>query len=254
MPPTLRRSYRFILVMLHLPFGAVIAAWLKLTSPLRRRPPGTAASPRWWFGRMCRILGLRVQVVGEASALPALWVPNHISWMDIVVLGSVAPVNFVSKAEIRSWPLFGWMARAGGTVFIPRGAHQARAVVDQVSQRLNGGCNVVIFAEGTTSDGRQVHKFYPRLFAAAVETACPVQPVAMRYPHADGVHPAAPFVGDDPFLTNLLRVLEQPSMKVEVTFCEVFSASERDRRGLADQASQAIARVVCPPLAQASGG
>ncbi len=239
--------------MLHLPVGALIAGWLKLTAPWRRRPPGTAASPRWWFGRMCRILGLRVKIFGEISALPAFWVPNHISWLDIVVLGSVAPTNFVSKAEIRSWPLFGWMAAAGGTVFIPRGAHQARAVVEQVSQRLGGGCNVVVFAEGTTSDGRQVRRFYPRLFAAAVAAACPVQPVAVRYPHPDGVHPAAPFIGDDPFLGNLLRVLEQPSMDVEVTFCEVFSAAERDRRGLAEQANAAIAQVVCPPAAEARG-
>ncbi len=232
--------------MLHLPVGALIAAWLAVTGPWRRRPPGTAASPRWWFGRLCRILRLKVRVRGEISDLPAFWAPNHISWMDIVVLGSLAPVNFVSKAEIRSWPLFGWMAAAGGTVFIPRGANQARAVVEQVTQRLNGGCNVVVFAEGTTSDGRQLRRFYPRLFAAAVEAGCLVQPVAMRYPHPQGVHPAAPFIDDDPFLTNLLRVLEQPSMEVEVSFLELFSAARRDRRGLAEQASEAIRQVVCP--------
>jgi 1-acyl-sn-glycerol-3-phosphate acyltransferase len=178
-------------------------------------------------------------------------VANHISWLDIVALGAVVPANFVSKSDIRGWPVFGWMAAAGGTVFIPRGQNQARAVADQVATRLDSGCSVVVFAEGTTSNGRQVRRFYPRLFAAAIEAGAAVQPVAVRFPHAEGVHPAAPFVDDDPFSSSLKRILEAPQIEVELVFCSVVAAAGRDRRGLAVETREAIVRAYGLPEEEA---
>ena len=151
----------------------------------------------WWHRRLLALLGLRVRVSGTPVVGAHLSVANHVSWLDIPLMGAVEPLRFVAKSEIRQWPLAGWLATAAGSFYIRRGKGGARPMLDRLSVYLRNGGAVVLFPEGTTTDGRQVLPFHARLFGAAIEAHCPVQPVARRYhPTADGRH-VAPFIGDD---------------------------------------------------------
>lgn len=225
-----------------LALGAVVASYLHLWRLLRRRDhPRLRAVVRWWHGRACRALAVSVRVAGGEPASAVLLAANHVSWLDIPVLGSLAPTGFVSKAEVAGWPFLGWLAAVGGTHFIPRGGHQAGAIAGAIRRRLAAGECVAIFPEGTTTDGTRLRPFFPRLFAAAVEAAAPVQPVALAYPFAGGVHPTVAFIDDETFPAHLWRVLGGPAIEAEVRFCPPLPARTTDRRSLAREAREAIA-------------
>jgi lyso-ornithine lipid O-acyltransferase len=199
----------------------------------------------WWLGRAARIAGVRVCVRGTPVPGPALLVSNHVSWLDIPVLGGIAPMGFLSKAEVRRWPVLGWFATVAGTRYIERGAHATADVVRRIVADLGLGRRVHVFAEGTTTDGRDVRRFHPRLLAAAQEAACPVQPVAIRYlPAADGGPGPAPFIDNAVLFFHALRVLAEPRIDVEVTFLPALGADDKDRRGIAEEARQAVRAVV----------
>ena len=244
----LRRLRRLAGLLAVVALGAVLCVYFTLWRWLRRRRhprlPGVA---RWWEGRVCRALGVSVRLAAGRPATPALLVANHVSWLDIVALGSLTPMAFVSKAEVRGWPVIGWLAAVGGTLFIPRGAHQAGAIAQAIRERLARGESIVIFPEGTTTDGSRLRPFFPRLFAAAVEADATVQPAAVAYPWQGGVHPAAPFIGDETFASHLWRVLAEPGIEVEVRFCDPLAAAAADRRGLAQRARAAIAAALGLP-------
>lgn len=241
----LRRSYRLLLLTLLVLFG--IAATLVL-APRDAGRPRTArhrAVIRAWHALVCRVLGLRVQVYGEPLAGPALLVANHISWLDIPVIGSATDAAFLSKAEVRRWPVIGWLAERSGTLFIRRGGKDAANAAAEVMtfQLLRGG-SVLIFPEGTTTTGERMRRFHPRLFAAAQRAERPVQPVALRYLRAPGEPNVAPFVGDDTFPAHLWRVLGAAPFQVEVIFCPPIASQGVDRRRLAEEAQLRIATVL----------
>ncbi len=224
--------------------GLLVAA-LRLRRP-RGTPPdaGQQAWVRRWLGWAARLLGVRLRVSGRPEPGPVLVVANHISWLDIVVLGAARPAVFVAKAEIRRWPVLGWLSAAAGTLFIRRGGkHAAEGVAQAMRETLRAGVTVAVFPEGTTTDGRQVRRFHPRLLAAAQDAGVPVQPVALTYPHERGVHPAVPFTGDDTFLRSALRILGARGIVAELRFCPALAPRE-DRRRLAQEAYDCIARVV----------
>ncbi len=193
------------------------------------------------MGRLCRLLRLRVTSRGAPPQSAVFLVANHVSWLDIPLIGGVAGLAFVSKAEIRTWPIFGWMAAQGGTLFIPRGAGQAAEIARGITASIGAGSSVLVFPEGTTTEGVELRPFYPRLFAAALETAAVVQPVAVRYLCASGPHPTAPFVGDESFPSHLWRVLAEPEIVAEVCFLEPLATPPGDRRAVAVACRQAIA-------------
>jgi 1-acyl-sn-glycerol-3-phosphate acyltransferase len=242
--PWIRILYRLPLALGLLLVGLVLAA-LRL-----RRPPGTSpdagqrALVSRWLGWAARVLGVRIRTGGRPAPGPVLLVANHVSWLDIVVLGSTLPVVFVAKAEIRDWPLVGWLAALAGTLFIRRGGkHAAETVAQAMTEALRAGVSVAVFPEGTTTDGRQVRRFHPRLLAAAQSAGVPVQPAAITYPHERGVHPAVPFIGRDTFLRSALRVLTAGGIVAEVRFCPALAPRE-DRRSLAQEAHDCIEAIV----------
>jgi len=203
----------------------------------RHRP----ALVRWWHRRLCRILAIDVRVRG-LPADAALLTANHVSWLDIPVLGAVCATVFVSKAEVRRWPLVGWLAGTAGTLFISRGGNQSRQVTRDIADVLNNGRRLVLFPEGTTTDGSGVRPFHPRLLAAAVDSDLPIQPVALRYFRGRELDPVAPFIGDEPFSHHLWRILRQGRTRVEVVFCTPLQPpfTDRSRRQLAYAARHAI--------------
>jgi 1-acyl-sn-glycerol-3-phosphate acyltransferase len=142
----------------------------------------------YWVG-VRRILGLRVTVRGERAAVrPVLFVANHCSWIDIVALGSVLPGCFVSKADVAGWPAVGWVAKLGRTVFVSRGKATMVAERDEMNRRLARGDNLILFPEGTTSDGTRILPFQSGFLALAESPARPaIQVVTIVYDGLEGL-------------------------------------------------------------------
>jgi lyso-ornithine lipid O-acyltransferase len=231
--------WRGVRIAEHLMTGALVAVVVAIGQRLGYRIAWLDAVVGWWHRRLLRCLSVRVQI--EGTIFPdALLVGNHVSWLDIPVIGTQGPVRFLSKAEVRRWPLIGWMSELAGTLFIARGAHQVGEAVRQVRACILAGYPVVVFPEGTTSDGRQVHRFHPRLFAIRQQTELAVQPVALRYGLGPEPDPVAPFVGDDTLVAHLWRLLRHPGMDVWVAFLDPIPVADLDRRGMADAARLAI--------------
>ncbi len=237
------RSLRTILLIAgHLATGTAIAGYIALLSRLGRRPDWISAATRRWHRRLCVILGLRVQVDGR-PAPGCLLIGNHISWLDIPALGAQGEIGFLSKAEVRDWPLIGWLAETAGTHFIERRANRIHEISAMLHRRIAQGHTLMIFPEGTTSDGAEVLRFHPRLFALAREARLEIQPVAIAYRRAaDGQRDTvAPFIGDDTLLAHLLRVIRHPGLTVEIRFLPPLpSVEETSRRALAERTRSAI--------------
>lgn len=228
---TFRLYVRFARLGLHLAVGAVLAV-LTGSAFVRYRAFQQPAI-RWWHRRFCRILAIDIRVHGEAADGHALWVSNHISWLDIPVLGARFPVYFLSKAEIARWPVVGWLARSAGTLFIQRGAGDAGQVSGQLAVHLREGRNVLFFPEGTTTDGRRLKRFFHKLFGAATATDTPVQPVLLVYrDRDDALHPHAPFVGDDEFMSHATEILKGDRIVVDILILPPEPVAGRDARTL----------------------
>jgi 1-acyl-sn-glycerol-3-phosphate acyltransferase len=210
-----RLYVRFARLGLHLVVGAVLAVLCGAAFVQYRAFQQPVI--RWWHRRFCQILNIRVRVQGAPIEGHALWVSNHISWLDIPVLGAQFPVYFLSKAEVAQWPVVGWLARVAGTLFIRRGAGDAGQVTTQLAGHLNAGRNILFFPEGTTTDGQGLKRFFHKLFSAATATQLPVQPVLICYrDEDDGLHPHAPFVGDDEFMSHAVEILKGGAIAVDI--------------------------------------
>lgn len=228
----LRLYYRFTRLGLHLVEGAVLAVLCGAAFVQYR--PYQQPVIRWWHRRFCSILNLDIRLHGEVPTGHALWVSNHISWLDIPVLGAFFPVYFLSKAEVANWPVVGWLARVAGTLFIRRGSGDAGQVNDQLAAQLQAGRNVLFFPEGTTTDGQRLKRFFHKLFNAAVDTQLPVQPVLVCYRDAEnGLHPHAPFIDDDEFLDHVTSILKGDRINVDVMVLPAEQPAGRDARTLA---------------------
>ncbi|MFO1432878.1 MAG: lysophospholipid acyltransferase family protein [Candidatus Competibacteraceae bacterium] len=240
-----RRLLRISLITLHLLAG-ILMAWLVL------RPRAGKVVSTWpmmlWSRLLCRILGLRLVVHGKPLAGTTLFVANHISWLDIFCIAAVCPTHFLAKSEVATWPLFGWLCRRAGTVFIRRGGDNgAGEAAEQVTWRLHQGSRMAIFPEGTSTTGATVRRFYPRLLQSAIHVRCPVQAIALRYPTDRGINPVVPFVGDDDLLGHLWRLAGEPQLVAELTFCEPLPAAGQSRTSLAFQTHAQISAVLQQP-------
>src|SRR5437762_6517589 len=141
---------------------------------------------RRWSRVACRVVGIRVTTRGSMPR-SGLLVCNHLSYLDVIVLSSIRPCVFVAKRDVVAWPLFGWLARAAGTIFVDRERRLASAdVVDLVRDAITGGSLVILFPEGTSSDGSTVLPFKSALLESAVRLRCPVAAAAIEYALDDG--------------------------------------------------------------------
>jgi len=237
-----RPLWRFLRLVEHLITGALIGLYISTVSGFSRRPLWVPAVVRWWHGRLCRALGVRVRVSGRV-ARGCLLVANHVSWLDVPVLGSQAEMGFLSKAEVRRWPLVGWMSAIADTLFIERGANQVGRVGAQIASGLALGRTLVIFPEGTTSDGREVRRFHPRLFAVVQRPGLRIQPVALGYRSGSDQAPdtSVAYVGGDTLVANLWRVIRHPGLVAEIRFLPPMEPrAGEDRRSLSARARRHI--------------
>lgn len=237
--PSPKPFWRSLRVIEHLATGLSIALVIAAGRRFGLRAKWLPDVVRWWHARLCRALGVQVKVTGELAP-NALLAANHVSWLDIPVLGSWARMDFVSKAEVRDWPVIGWMARIVGTLFIARGANQAGVLIPRLGELVRAGGRVVVFPEGTTTDGSRLQRFHPRLFAAAQLEGVLVQPVALRYGTNAAPDPIAPFVGDDALLPHLLRLVRHPGLRVHVQFLRPLDGSAHSRRYISEHCRGAI--------------
>ncbi len=230
--------------------GIVVSTGTILTVLFQRGtlPPKGLQSwiTRWWHRGIAKSLGVPVRVYGTPRSEATLFVSNHISSFDIPALGSVLPARFLSKIEVKSWPLMGWLATRAGTLYIERGGREAAANTNKVmAEALSLRHNVVLFAEGTTTDGNP-KRFHSRLIQSAVDSNAWVQPVAIRYPDPDGnrVHPAALFMDDMSFKDSTRRMLSARQLEVEVHFGEPVSARNKTRDELARFSEAEVRRLL----------
>lgn len=155
---SLRVLWRGLQLALHVLLGVLLTPLIvtrQATGELRTHPDATS----WWHNRLADVLGVQITVAGYRPQAQALLVSNHISWLDIVVLGGLTHTDFLSKYEVREWPLIGWLAARSGTLFIRRGHGEAGAISEQIAQRLREKRILTLFPEGTTTDGREVRPF-----------------------------------------------------------------------------------------------
>ncbi|MDN5863238.1 MAG: 1-acyl-sn-glycerol-3-phosphate acyltransferase [Salinisphaera sp.] len=207
----------------------------------------------WWYRRLLVVLGIAICLEGELPDRGCLAVANHVSWLDIIVLGSLLDAAFLSKSEIGGWPLVGRFARYTGTVFLTRGAGATRQVIGEMAGALRDNRSVVLFPEATTGRELAPARFHPRLFAAAVETSANVQPIAIHYlpdGHGAGHHPLAPWVGEAGICAHFLRLFALRGLRVRVCFCAPLTAtSAHNRNNLAAASHAAIKTALLPGVA-----
>lgn len=248
---------------LRIAFGlaaAVVLSLVYLAIHLVSRRFGNHAArimPNVWARSCAWLLDLRIDAVGGmARARPLMLVANHVSWVDIIVMGAIAPVNFVAKADMARWPGLGALARAAGTVFVER-ERRARSgsQANALSARLVAGEPVVLFAEGSTSNGNEPLPFKSTLIAAAQialendgDRPVLVQPVSIVYVRQQGVplgragRARLAWYGDGDLAPHLFALLGEGGIDVEVRFGDpiAFSASS-DRKAVTRELERRVA-------------
>ncbi len=238
--------------------SAVLASFFALTVPLmpvqalllRTGSRRARTFPHWYHRQVCRLLGIRINVVGEVVRdRPVLLVANHTTWLDIPVLSAVTPVSFVAKKEVGSWPFVSTLARLQRTVFVDRTRRTAVGeTAGEIMGRLACGDTIVLFAEGTSSDGNRVLPFMTSLFAAAKPStgeadAAPdavVQPLSAVYTRLHGLplgradRPRVSWYGDMEMRGHAWELLKAGPLDVEIRIGDpVPLSSFADRKQLA---------------------
>ena len=191
---------------------------------------------RWFSTKLLRTLGVGMRVSGSPVPGGVLMVSNHISWLDILAMHAVCPqARFVSKADVKRWPLISQLAGAAGTLYLERDRKRdALRVVHVIAQSLQSGQMVAVFPEGTTSDGRAVLPFHANLLQAAIATESSVQPVALRFSDStDAVSRAVEFIGDTTLLQSLWRVVCGDGVTVRLHLLPPHATAHAERRALA---------------------
>jgi lyso-ornithine lipid O-acyltransferase len=217
------------------------------------RPKDFYRLPLLFHRNLLKLIGFDVRTHGGvASAAPVFFVANHVSYLDIPVLGAFIPASFVAKAEVAGWPLFGFLAKLQGTVFIERRSARAGQQRDQLTSHLAEGRNLIIFPEGTSSDGQMVLPFKSSLFGA-IETAAEdidilVQPVSVACTALDGLpltqnlRPFYAWYGDMTLLPHLWQAFKCDRFTIDLVFHPPIRAKELpDRKELAAACQRAVA-------------
>jgi 1-acyl-sn-glycerol-3-phosphate acyltransferase len=230
---------QFSRVMLHVLVGLCLCLvafpWLS--------PESKKSRIQIWSQQLLRIFGVRVKMNLTSMPGGTVVVANHISWLDIFVINSLAPCRFVAKSDIRSWPLLGWMAEQAGTIYISRGSKaDVKRIYQYLIDQIGAGERVAFFPEGTTAKQGQVLPFHANLFEAAIHAKVPIQPFALRYVDGAGaLHDAVEFIGDMTFAASLVNILMADEIVVELQGLDFIASDGAHRRELAAASRQAVA-------------
>jgi lyso-ornithine lipid O-acyltransferase len=243
--------------------GAILTTFLLFTLPLmpvqfvllRLSSRLARTFPHWYHRHVCRIIGITLDISGGVVRnQPVLVVANHVSWLDITVLSAVAPVSFVAKKEVAGWPFAGTLARLQRTVFVDRERRiSVGDTASEIMERLAGGDAVVLFAEGTSSDGNRVLPFKTSLFAAAkpsnavAPSGTVVQTVTVAYTRRNGLplgwagRRDFGYIGDVSMGQNAWQFLTRGPLVARIHIAEPIPLADfKDRKDLAKRAEQAV--------------
>ena len=244
-------SYKIFLIALLFVNGLIIVATVFpainiLYSAAQAKNKRDALKTRW-LSRFADIIKLQVNVEGVLPKKGALLVGNHISWLDIIVIGQHLPVYFVAKSDISSWPVIGYLAKQSGTIFIRRGdKRHIQTISEKMAWLLRQNSNLVVFPEGTTTQGDEVLPFHASLLQPALLTKSVIQPVALKYQGA--AKQLAPFVGDDAFVPHLIKMLALDKIEVQLSFLPVINDAGKNRYTLSIETREMILEKISEQL------
>ena len=254
------RAFGILVVFAAVTFALLPVQWsaVRLGIPLRR------SLPHHYHRFVCALFGIRIDLRGKPASGGVLMVANHTGWLDIPIFSAVLPVSFVSKAEVNSWPFFGTLARMQRSVFVRRERSQTLANRETIRQRLAEGDALVIFPEGTSSDGNRVLPFRSGLLSAAevplgsdpeAPVCLPVQPLSVAYVRVHGIpmgrenRPLFAWYGDMELVPHLWEALKTGPIDVVVEFHPVTTLDKvRGRKNLAAHCEDAVRRGVLSAL------
>jgi 1-acyl-sn-glycerol-3-phosphate acyltransferase len=243
---SLQASWRLLRVIAHI----LVGAWrIRVVFPGLTQPQRDAEVQAWARTMLAR-LAIELIVEGEPPAHgPMLLVPNHISWLDIVVLHAARHCRFVSKAAVQHWPVVGTLANGAGTLYIERESRRdAMRVMHHMAERLAAGDILAVFPEGTTGDGVTVQAFHANMLQSAISAHAQVQPVGLQFRDAaTGAVSFAPcYIGDDTLLQSLWRTLKSQGVQAVVRYGTPQDAAGRDRRAWAADLHEAVVALRAP--------
>jgi 1-acyl-sn-glycerol-3-phosphate acyltransferase len=246
----LRAMWRLARISLHLLHCLAIVrlGWHQLDHSQRTR------CVEWWAGKLLRVAGITVRVSGTPRPGGTMLLANHVSWLDIVAVHVCCPqARFVSKSEVRHWPLVGALGDAVGTLYLERArARDTFRVVHDIAAAMQSGDTVAAFPEGTTGNGHALLPFHANLLQAAIAAGVPVQPVALRFSDASyAISPAAAYVGDMSLVRSLWRIACATGLAVHVQWLLPQSGMHAERRALAAHVKQCIAEALRAPQTDA---
>lgn len=223
----------------------VVVGWITIYFRFPQlNPQQREARVQVWATQLLRIWDIELEVRGQPVVMgPTLMVCNHISWLDILVIHATRHCRFVSKSELREWPLIGTLATGAGTLYIEReNRKDAMRMVKEMAQALKAGDVLAVFPEGTTGDGIGMLPFHANLIQSAIEVDAPVQPLALQYVdvRSNDISMAPRFVGDDTLMGSIWRTLNSTGLKAIVHFGEIQAANGRDRRAWSQNLHQKV--------------
>jgi len=247
----LRKLYRLLWLIVWMVFGIFLTlVFLRNTRPTH----GTVNNIiSYWLGKLTRIFGVKIKTVGVALPQKTLFIANHLSWLDTIILGHLLPVHFLSKYEVKTMPVFGWIATRAGTLYIKRGKkNSASDACIEITHALQKQHNALVFAEGTTSDGN-VKKFHARMMQSAIDADAIVQPVAIFYPTTNSqskqinLNPTILFIDDTTMGESFNLIMRSKKIDVEVHYLEPISSTGKTRDEIAqhtyDEVVEAIKKI-----------
>ena len=235
--------WRLLRLSLHILHGLALIAlrFDSLAKPQRQH------YIQWWSRKTLRLLGVELQLRGQGRPGAKLVVANHVSWLDIAAMHAVLPeARFVSKAELKHWPIVGMLVVGVNTLFIERSSKRdALRVVHQTAEALQAGDTVAVFPEGTTGPGPEPLPFHANLLQAAIATEMPIQPVVLRW-HEPGERfsTTARFVGDMTLVRSLWSVASARGLAIEIQILSAHNSAHADRRALAEHLRSEIAQAL----------
>lgn len=204
---------------------------------------------RWWTRGLVTVMGISIEVSGAPPRKPFFLVSNHLSYVDVLVLGARLGPTFISKHELAGWPVLGHLARVTGTIFVNRDRKRdALRVLRMIDRAVEAGAGVVLFPEGTSTRGDRIYPLKTALLEWAAQRGFPVHAAAVRYESGDPARPAVNSVcwwGDMTFAPHFLTLLALPSVRSTITFADA-PVVGTDRAALAERLRQALEHTFTP--------
>lgn len=239
----IRLLYKLSFITLLFIYGLVIAAALFPAINVSHSASKARAKrdliKKQWLSLFSAIINLHIIREGDLPERTAILVSNHISWLDIIVIGQYLPAYFVAKSDISRWPIVGYLSKQAGTIFIRRGDKKhILATAEKMVWLLKQNSNIIAFPEGTTTQGDEVLNFHASLFQPALLTKSTIQPIAIQYHGSAKEH--APFVGDDAFIPHLIKMLMLDKIEVQISFLPVINTSGKNRHSVSHETREMI--------------